>query len=83
MKAASDPGTSRPAQADLSDRLHRRFYACRPVRRIRLGETVAFLPLYKQALIRRGIPELLYGDKGGNYRSRQLVHSDMEEVQIR
>jgi putative transposase len=35
--------------------------------------TVAFLPVFKQALIRRGIPERLYVDNGANYRSRQLA----------
>lgn len=35
--------------------------------------TVAFLPVLKQALIRRGIPERLYVDNGANYRSRQLA----------
>jgi len=35
--------------------------------------TAAFLPVFKQALIRRGIPERLYVDNGANYRSRQLA----------
>lgn len=35
--------------------------------------TVAFLPVFKQALIRRGIPERLYVDNGANYRSQQLA----------
>jgi transposase InsO family protein len=35
--------------------------------------TVAFLPVLRQALIRRGIPERLYVDNGANYRSRQLA----------
>jgi len=35
--------------------------------------TVAFLPVFKQALIRRGIPQRLYVDNGANYRSRQLA----------
>lgn len=35
--------------------------------------TGAFLPVFKQALIRRGIPERLYVDNGANYRSRQLA----------
>lgn len=35
--------------------------------------TVAFLPVFKQALIRRGLPDRLYVDNGANYRSRQLA----------
>jgi len=35
--------------------------------------TAAFLPVFKQALIRRGIPERLYVDNGANYRSQQLA----------
>ena len=35
--------------------------------------TAAFLPVFKQALIRRGIPERLYVDNGANYRSRHLA----------
>ena len=35
--------------------------------------TVAFLPVFKQALIRRGVPQRLYVDNGGNYRSQQLA----------
>lgn len=35
--------------------------------------TTAFLPVFKQALIRRGIPERLYVDNGANYRSQQLA----------
>lgn len=35
--------------------------------------TVAFLPVFKQALVRRGIPDRLYVDNGANYRSRQLA----------
>lgn len=34
--------------------------------------TAAFLPVFKQALIRRGIPHRLYVDNGANYRSRHL-----------
>lgn len=34
--------------------------------------TAAFLPIFKQALIRRGIPHRLYVDNGANYRSRHL-----------
>ena len=32
----------------------------------------AFLPVFRNALIRRGIPQRLYVDNGSNYRSRQL-----------
>lgn len=35
--------------------------------------TQAFLPVFKQALQRRGIPQRLYVDNGANYRSRQLA----------
>jgi putative transposase len=34
--------------------------------------TEAFLPVFKQALMRRGIPQRLYVDNGAAYRSRQL-----------
>lgn len=35
--------------------------------------TRTFLPVLKQALLRRGLPERLYVDNGANYRSRHLV----------
>jgi putative transposase len=35
--------------------------------------TAAFLPVFKQALLRRGTPQRLYVDNGANYRSRQLA----------
>lgn len=35
--------------------------------------TQSFLPVFKQALMRRGIPERLYVDNGANYRSQQLA----------
>jgi transposase InsO family protein len=35
--------------------------------------TAAFLPVFKQALLRRGLPQRLYVDNGANYRSRQLA----------
>ena len=35
--------------------------------------TVAFLPVFKQALIRRGLPQRLFVDNGANYRSQQLA----------
>ena len=35
--------------------------------------TVAFLPVFKQALIRRGVPQRLYVDNGANYRSQHLA----------
>jgi putative transposase len=35
--------------------------------------TRAFLPVFKQALLRRGIPERLYVDNGANYRSHHLA----------
>ena len=35
--------------------------------------TAAFLPVFKQALQRRGIPQRLYVDNGANYRSQQLA----------
>ena len=34
--------------------------------------TQAFLPVFKQALLRRGIPQRLYVDNGANYRCRHL-----------
>ena len=39
----------------------------------RSENTAAFLPVFKQALIRRGLPQRLYVDNGANYRSRQLA----------
>ncbi len=35
--------------------------------------TRAFLPIFKHALIRRGIPERLFVDNGANYRSHQFA----------
>ena len=35
--------------------------------------TATFLPVFKQALIRRGLPARLYVDNGANYRSQQLA----------
>ncbi len=35
--------------------------------------TQAFLPVFKQALLRRGIPQRLYVDNGAAYRSQQLA----------
>lgn len=35
--------------------------------------TQAFLPVFKQALLRRGIPQRLYVDNGANYRSHHLA----------
>src|SRR3989337_2829143 len=35
--------------------------------------TQAFLPVFKQALLRRGLPQRLYVDDGANYRSQQLA----------
>lgn len=35
--------------------------------------TQSFLPVFKQALLRRGIPQRLYVDNGANYRSQQLA----------
>lgn len=35
--------------------------------------TAAFLPVLKQALLRRGLPERLYVDNGANYRSQHLA----------
>jgi putative transposase len=35
--------------------------------------TAAFLPIFKQALIRRGLPKRLYVDNGANYRSQHLA----------
>lgn len=35
--------------------------------------TRAFLPVFKQALLRRGLPERLYVDNGANYRSHHLA----------
>lgn len=35
--------------------------------------THAFLPVFKQALLRRGIPERLYVDNGANFRSHHLA----------
>jgi len=35
--------------------------------------TAAFLPVFKQALMRRGVPARLYVDNGANYRSQHLA----------
>ncbi len=35
--------------------------------------TRAFLPVFKQAILRRALPERLYVDNGANYRSRHLA----------
>ncbi len=35
--------------------------------------TRSFLPVFKQALLRRGLPERLYVDNGANYRSHHLA----------
>jgi len=35
--------------------------------------TAAFLPVFKQAIARRGLPARLYVDNGANYRSQQLA----------
>ena len=35
--------------------------------------TAAFLPLFKRAIVRRGLPERLYVDNGANYRSHHLA----------
>ena len=35
--------------------------------------TTAFLPVFKQAIARRGLPARLYCDNGANYRSQQLA----------
>lgn len=35
--------------------------------------TAAFLPVFKHALLRRGLPERLFVDNGANYRSRHLA----------
>lgn len=35
--------------------------------------TQAFLPIFKQALMRRGLPQRLYVDNGANYRSHHLA----------
>ena len=35
--------------------------------------TQAFLPVFKQAMLRRGIPQRLYVDNGANYRSQHLA----------
>jgi transposase InsO family protein len=35
--------------------------------------TQAFLPVFKQALLRRGLPQRLYVDNGANYRSQHLA----------
>lgn len=35
--------------------------------------TQAFLPVFKQALLRRGIPQRLYVDNGANFRSQHLA----------
>jgi putative transposase len=39
----------------------------------RLRLPAAFLPVFKQALLRRGIPKRLYVDNGALYRSTQLT----------
>ncbi len=35
--------------------------------------TAAFLPVFKRAIVRRGLPERLYVDNGANYRSHHLA----------
>jgi putative transposase len=35
--------------------------------------TAAFLPVFQQALLRRGLPQRLFVDNGANYRSQQLA----------
>lgn len=35
--------------------------------------TAAFMPVFKQAIMRRGLPERLYVDNGANFRSHQLA----------
>jgi putative transposase len=35
--------------------------------------TQAFLPIFKQAMLRRGLPQRLYVDNGANYRSQHLA----------
>ncbi|EQD40773.1 integrase core domain protein, partial [mine drainage metagenome] len=35
--------------------------------------TQAFLPVFKQAILRRGLPERLFVDNGANYRSQHLA----------
>ncbi len=35
--------------------------------------TQSFLPVFKQAILRRGLPKRLYCDNGANYRSQQLA----------
>jgi transposase InsO family protein len=45
-----------------------------PYARFALSEnTAAFLPVFKQALLRRGLPERLYVDNGANFRSQHLA----------
>ena len=39
----------------------------------RSENTATFLPLLKQAILRRGLPARLYVDNGSNYRSQQLA----------
>ena len=36
--------------------------------------TTTFLPVFKQAIARRGLPARLFVDNGANFRSRQLAH---------
>ena len=35
--------------------------------------TATFLPVFKQAILRRGLPARLYVDNGANFRSQQLA----------
>ena len=35
--------------------------------------TTAFLPVFKHAIVRRGLPMRLFVDNGANYRSQQLA----------
>lgn len=62
------------AAQDLSDRLPRRCQWVIPHAAFALSEnTQAFLPILKQAILRRGFSERLYVDNGAHYRSHHLA----------
>ena len=60
-----------PAPKDLPHRVHRRRHPRPPLRAFAYAEnTTAFLPVFKQAIARRGLPARLYVDNGANFRSQ-------------
>ena len=75
------PLTPRPPVADQNKRKRRTYLiafiddATRVITHASFAHsenTATFLPVFKHALLRRGIPERLYVDNGASYRSHQL-----------